>query len=191
VHGARDDFLADAAFAGDKDRDAGLGAALAQPFDHLHGRRFTDEIVEGGAAGGVLLEPLDLALQRAHVQRVADGDEDPFGRGRLDEEVERAGLHRLDDGLDAAGRGDDDHRLVEAAGAHLDQGVLARDAGHDEVQQDHVDLGARVQALDRLVAAFSMGDRETFPLKHSLNKPALCRVVVHHQDGFSHLKTPT
>lgn len=44
--------------------------------------------------------------------------------------------------------------------------------------------------MNRLVAVFSMNDRETFALKNSLNETPLGRVVIHNEDCFSHLKTP-
>src|SRR5205085_7330762 len=113
VDGAGDDLLADAALAGDQDRDRGLGGPFAQPLDHGHGRRGPDQVVEGGAPGGVLLEAIDLAAQGAHGKGVADRDDDALGRGGLDEELGGAGLHGLDDGVDAAGGGDYDHGLVE------------------------------------------------------------------------------
>jgi hypothetical protein len=46
-----------------------------------------DQVVEGGAPRGVLLQAVDLALQSAHRQSVADRHQDAFGRGGLDEEV--------------------------------------------------------------------------------------------------------
>lgn len=45
--------------------------------------------------------------------------------------------------------------------------------------------------MNRLVAVFSMNDRETFALKNSLNETPLSRVVIYNEDCFSHLKTPT
>ena len=191
MHRACDDFLADAAFAGDQDGNRGPGRPLAQPLDHGHGRRGADQVAEAGASGGVLLQPVDLAPERAHGERVADGDDDPLGRGGLDEEVERAGLHGLDDGVDAAGGGDHDDRLVEAARAHLDQGVLAGHAGHDHVEQDDVDRRARPQAIDRQVAVLGVHDRKALALEDRLDQPTLRRVVIDDEDRFGHKKTPT
>ena len=64
-----------------------LAARSPRRLTMAHGRRGADQVVEGGAAAGVLLQPVDLALQVAHRERVADRDDDPLGRGRLDEEV--------------------------------------------------------------------------------------------------------
>ena len=77
-------------------------------------------------AGGVLLQPVDLALQGAHADSALRIETMMrSGAAGLTKKSLGAGLHGLDDGVDAARGGEHDHRLVEAARAHLLQGVLA------------------------------------------------------------------
>ena len=47
------------------------------------------------------------------------------------------------------------------------------------------------QALDRLVAALGVGDREALALEDRLDQPTLRRIVIDDEDRFGHLKTPT
>ncbi len=185
MHRAGDQLLADAALAQDEDRDARAGRPLAQPLDHGHGGRGADQLLEGDLAGRLLLEAIDLALQVAHLQRVADRDHDPLRRGRLDEEVLRAGLHGLDHGVDAAGGGQHDDGLHEAARAHLLQRLQAALARHDKVQHDHVSA-ARAQAIDRLFAVFSMDDNQAFALEHRLDQAPLGRIVIDDENRLGH-----
>ena len=79
---------------------------------------------------------------------------------------------------------------MEAAGAHLLQGVLARKAGHDQVQQDQVDPGAGHQMGDGRIAGLGMRHGEAFALQDGLDQPALGRIIIDDKDHLGHLKTP-
>ena len=59
-----------------------------------------------------------IALDRLDLERIGDRRVQPLGRRRLDDEVEGAGAHRRDHGLDAALGGLHDHRQRDAALAH-------------------------------------------------------------------------
>src|SRR3546814_21189885 len=65
------------------------------------------------------------------------------------------------------GGGDHDHRLVKAASAHFDQGLLAGEPRHVEVEQHHVHRPAGAQARDRLVAVLGVYDGETVAFERS------------------------
>ncbi len=190
MQGARDDFLADAAFAGDQHRNGGLGRALAQGLDHAHRLAVADHVVEGGAARGALLQAADLGGQLGHLQGVADADQQAVGADRLDEEVLGAGLHGLDHRLYAAvGRQHDDRR-GHARRAHLGQGLHARQAGHDEIQKHNVGAAALGQTVDGLAPAFGVDDRIAFTVEHRLNQAALRGIIVDDQNGLGHWSTP-
>ena len=93
LDGARDQLLADAALALDQHGNVGGGRAPAERDDALHGLAADDEVGEGEHAFGLLLDAGDLALQRLDLERALDGDLEPLGRGRLDDEIDGAGAH--------------------------------------------------------------------------------------------------
>ena len=66
MNGARDQFLANAAFAGHEHRDRAFRRPFAQAFDHRHGRARADQVREGGLVTDMLLEAIDLALEVTH-----------------------------------------------------------------------------------------------------------------------------
>jgi hypothetical protein len=138
VHGAGDQLLADAALAGDQHGDGDLAARSPMRLTMVMAGEVADQVGEGGLAAGVLLQALDLALQVAHRQGVADRDDDAFREAGLMKKSLAPACMALTTVSTPPRGGQHDHRLVEAAGAHLLQGVLAAHAGHDQVEQDHV-----------------------------------------------------
>ena len=186
VQGAGDDFLADAALAGDQDRNRGFGGPGPQRLDHAHGRAGAHQIVEGGAAGDVFPEAAHLGGQPGHLQGIGDAHQQPFGGDRLDEEVLGSGLHGLDDRIDAAGGGQDDDGCGHACGADLGEGLHAAHAGHDHVEQDDVGPAALGQAVDGLAAGLGVYDGIALALQHGLSEAALGRIVVDHENGLGH-----
>ena len=186
VQGAGDDFLADAAFAGDQDRDGRLCGTGPQRLDHPHGRAGAHQIVEGGAAGDVFLEPTDLCGQSGDLEGVGDTDQQPFGRDGFDEEVLGPGLHGLDHRIDAARGGQDDDRCGHACGADLGQGLHAAHARHDHVEQDDIGPAAPGQTINGLAAGFGVDDGIALTLQHGLREAALGRIVVDHENGLGH-----
>jgi hypothetical protein len=190
VQGAGDDLLADAAFAGDQDRNAGLGGPGAERLHQTHGRAVADQVVEGGATAVVLLQAADLGRQLGQLQGVADADQQAFGGDGFDEEVLGSGLHGLHHGIDAAIGGQDDDRGRDACGADLGQGLHAAHARHDHVQQDHVGPGALGQAVDGLTAALGVDDDVALALQHRLRDAALGRIIVDDKYGLRHLGGP-
>ena len=113
LDGARDQLLADAAFALDQHRDVGGGRAVPERNDALHGLAADDEVGEGQRAFGLLLDAGDLALQRLDLERAVDRHLQALGRSRLDDEVGGTGAHGRDGGIDRAVGGlHDDRRRV-------------------------------------------------------------------------------
>ena len=74
----------------------------------------------------------------AQLERALDLEAHDLGRERLDEEVERAELHRLDRGLDGAEGGDDHRRAVGIELAHRAQHLDAVEPFHLEIGDDEV-----------------------------------------------------
>ena len=91
LDGARHQFLADAGFALDQDRDVRRGRLAGEPQHPVHGRAAGDEVVEGERARSrVAPGAARLDLARLDLERVGDRRAQPLGRGRLDHEVEGA-----------------------------------------------------------------------------------------------------
>ena len=80
---------------------------------------------------------------RLDLERIGDRGLQPLGRGRLDDEIEGAGAHGRNHGLDAAVRGLDDDRNGDAALAHRLQHADAVEVGHRQVEDDHADVAPR------------------------------------------------
>src|SRR5207248_2306466 len=70
LNGAGNELLADARFAFDQDGDSGLRRALAQANHLAHREALANEIGEAQLVLLLLLEPRDLARQRAQFERV-------------------------------------------------------------------------------------------------------------------------
>ena len=149
LDGARDQLLADAAFALDQHRDVGGGGALAERDDALHGFAAHDEVAEGERAFGLLLDAGDLVLQRLDLERAVDRDLEPLGRSGLTTKstaparmalmaasIEPCAVCTMIGGMPGLRRDAFEH-------------LHAVDAGHDEVEQDERD-GGRVRPLEDL-----------------------------------------
>ncbi len=188
LDGARDQLLAGAALAFDQDRDVGLRGARAQPEDLAHLGRGGDEVFEGEAVLGLLLELLYFAGQRADLELVADRDRDALGRGGLDQEVVGAGAHGFHGGIDAALGGQHDDGKLGVRGTQLGEDVEAAHVGHDEIEQHEVDLLALRSAdqVERGPAAGRGDDVHARARDRGFEKPALHGIVVDNKNGLRH-----
>ncbi len=188
---AGDNFLARAAFAEDEDGDVAGGRTLAHFQDLAHGRRAGDHVLEGHSAFSLAGKALHLARERAHLQGVADGDDDPLGAGGLDEEVDGAGAHGLDDRVDPAGGGEHDDRQVRAALGETLQRFHARQARHDQVEQDdiHAVLGIGGQGKAAFAVRRGAAGKARF-LHRRLQQPALRGIVIDYQNRLRHTSCP-
>ena len=146
-----------------------------------------DDILERNRAALLLRAP-GVGFQRLDLQRICDRGAQPFGRGRLDDEIEGAVAHGRHDRVDAALRGLDDDGNVDAALAHRLQHADAVEAGHGEVEHDRRNVAAacgferrecRLSAVGehRLVAEFLHGGLQQAPLH---------RIVIDYEDGTCH-----
>ena len=100
----------------------------------------------------------DLACERLDLQRVLDRDLEPLGRRRLDDEVDGAGAHGDDGGLDRAVRGLHDDGRDAGLAAELVENGHAVEAGHDEVEKHEGDVAAlgALEDLQGLLAALAV-----------------------------------
>jgi hypothetical protein len=94
LDGAGDQLLADARFALEEDGDVRFRRALAEANHAHHVLAFREQVLQMQRAGGPLVHPPDLVLQRVEAQRVLDRDLQALGADRLDDEVDRPGAHR-------------------------------------------------------------------------------------------------
>ena len=92
-------------------------------------------------------------------------DDDPAQRRLLQAAVERNGFLTRADFLER---------------------FLPRHAGHDEIEEDNVDVLMRFNGRNRLRAVFRRACRKPVALDRGLQKPALRRIVIDDQDRLRH-----
>ncbi len=140
VDGARDQFLADAGFAGDQHRD-GRGRGLLRHADDA--RASTALLVmmslKPSVPDWLFFIRCQFAFERAGVERVAQADMQPLGADRLDHEIDRAGAHRRDHIVDAAMRGLHDHRHVDRRLAHFGEHAEPVEIRHHQIEDHAID----------------------------------------------------
>ena len=102
----------------DQDGNGGRGGSGAELQHPGHGLAAGDQVVEAEVAAGRSLDADELVRQRLDLERILDGDFEPFRAHRLDHEVDGAGPHGHDGRVDAA-----------MGGLH-DGGRLARQRTH-------------------------------------------------------------
>ena len=84
----------------------------------LHGIAAGDQVGEAKLAAGGGLHADQFTGQRLDLERILDGDFEPLGTHRLDHEVDGAGAHRRNGGVDAAMSGLHDGRRLAGQSAH-------------------------------------------------------------------------
>jgi hypothetical protein len=162
---ARHQFLADAGLSRDQHRNGRGGRFLGDAQHALHARAFGDDVGKAERAGAAVSDAVELALERAGIERVAQADVQAFGADRLDHEVDGARAHRGDDIVDAAVRGLHDHRRRDPRLPHFRQHAKPVEIRHHQVEDDAIDAravrrieqrqcGIAVVAGQRLVAEF-------------------------------------
>jgi hypothetical protein len=178
-------LLAGPGLALDQHRDGRGGGALAEPDRLRHRRAAAAEIGEGQRRRLPAGDAAHLALERAGGQRVADGDVQPLGRDRLDDEVGGAGPHRRDHGVDRAVRCLHDHRRPLLALGERGEDGEAVDIRHLQVEHQEIDAAR----LDRAQGCGAAVDDERLVAEsahHRLEQTALHRVVVGDEDFCAH-----
>ena len=129
-------------------------------------------------------DAVELALERAGIERVAQTDVQALGADRLDHEVDGASAHRGDDIVNAAVCGLHDHRHCDPRLPHFRQHAKPVEIRHHQVEDDAIDAralrrieqrqrGIAVVAGQRLVAEF---------LQHAFKQAALHRIVIDNKD---------
>ena len=93
-----------------------LAALLPSSMTRRHGLAAGDQVGEAERALGLGLDAVQLAGERLDLERVLDGNFEPLRAHRLDHEIDGAGPHRRDRGVDRAmGRLHDGRRLLREA----------------------------------------------------------------------------
>ncbi len=160
-----------------------LAARWPSSSTRCHGLAAGDQVGEAELAAGGGLHADQLVGQRLDLERILDGDFEPLRAHRLDHEVDGAGPHRRNGGVDAAMSGLHDGRRLARQRAHGGENGQAVGARHDEVEQDKADLsrGVGLERGERLVAAIRRGDAIAEPLDGLFENTTLSRVVVDDQ----------
>ncbi len=188
MNGAGEQFLADAGFAFDQHRNLRSGRLLRGAQHRSHRIAAGNDVGEGQPAFAAVADTLQFALQRAGIERVAQGDLQPLHADRLDHEILGAGAHRRNHIVDTAMGGLHDHGNGKAGLADFRQHAHAVEAGHHEVEHHGIDRGRvrRRQHGDRGVAAVDHDCLIAAFLHHVLDQAALYGVVVGDQNAGSH-----
>ncbi len=171
VDRSRDELLADAALALKKHRRVGRRRALDR-VPHLAERRALANHLVTHFHGTP--ERAVFVGQARPLERVPDRHQELFARRRLLDEVERAGLGRLDGGADSAVPGDDHDGQVVVRGAQLLQHLESVHPRHLDIQEDEV--------RDLL-----LGERDAFRSARGLDDVVVV-VPQDHPDGSAHLR---
>ena len=143
MDGAREQFLADAGFSFDQHRNCRARCLLRGAQHTGHGVVAGNDVGEGQSAFAAMFDALQLALQRAGVERIAQRHLKAFDADRLHDEILGAGAHRRHDVIDAAMSGLNDDGDVEAGFADFCQHAHAIEAGHHQIEHHGID-GRRV-----------------------------------------------
>src|SRR4029079_6489117 len=116
VDRARDHLLARAVLARDQHRRVGGRDLIDEVVDLTYRRARADEVAAAARALDRLAQALDLAAQLAMLARAPDRDRERLDLDGLRDEIVRAGTDRTDGRLEAAKRGEHDHRHVRSIG---------------------------------------------------------------------------
>src|SRR5581483_3518754 len=183
LDGARDQLLAHARLALDQDRDVGARGSAAERHRALHGLAADDEVGEGERALRLLADAGDLALQRLDLERAVDRHLEPLGRGRLDHEIDGAGAHGVDGGIDGAVCGLHDDGGRAGLGSHALEHLHAVDSRHDVVEQHerHRTTVGTFEDLESLLAASGGAGLEAETLDGFFEYATLGRIVIDDQ----------
>ena len=158
----------------------------------LHARAFGDDVGKAERARAAVFDAVELAFERAGIERVAQTDVQALGADRLDHEVDGARAHRGDDIVDAAVCGLHDHRHRDRGLPHLRQHAKPVEIRHHQVEDDAIDARAvrRVEQRQRGIAVVADQRLVAEFLQHAFEQAALHRIVIdnkdrHHSPGRS------
>ena len=180
VDGARDDFLAGAAFAEQQHRGLGGRHARDLVVDLLHRGRAADQAAEAAHAAQLVAQRADLRAQLAALRHAREHRLQALQVDGLGEVVGGAEAQRLDRALDARVAGDEDG-LDRRAVLEVLEEVHAAAVGQPQVHQDHV--GALAHELDaRFGHAAGRGGGEAFLRRERREGLARVGIVVDDED---------
>ncbi len=188
LDGARDQLFADAAFAFDQYWNVRCGGALPKRDHALHGIAAHHEIAERQRPLDLFLDAIDFARERFDLQRALDRNLKPFGRRRLDDEIDSAAAHGVDCRFDRAVRRlHDDRRHALGMADTLEHGHPV-DAGHDEIEENERNRLAILafKNLEGLLARTAGLGLESEPLDRLFENTSLGRIVIDDQNTLGH-----
>ena len=150
----------------------------------VHGGAAGDDVAERrGCRRGWLRSVRIDGFQRLELHGVAQRNDQPLGRDRLDEEVDGALAHGRDHGFERGIGGLDDHRGGDPLARHRFHHRHAVEVGHHEIEDHGADAGIGAQLGERLLAA-GRGDRLEAGAAGDLGgQPQLHRIVVDNQNA--------
>ena len=153
-----------------------------------HGIAASDDICEGQSPFTAVTDALQLALEGAGIECVAERNLQTFDADRLDDEIMGAGAHRRDHVVDAAMRRLHDDRHIDTGLTHLAQYAEAVETGHHQIENHRIDL-RRVRSCEQRDGGIAAVDHPRFvtgPLHHVFHETALYSVVVSDQNRGNH-----
>ena len=184
MNGARDQVFADAAFARQQHRSARRRHAHHRSENLLHRRAAADDVVPAVLAAEFLFKLAVLVAQIADFERLADDGYQMIERKRLQQEIDGAGLHRLDRVLDRAERGHHDHRDMRIHAADDLEHLEAGHSGQLEIGEDQV--GA-IDQRQRFFGGRGLLDIETGVEQLQFQDAAQLVFVFYNQNSFFHI----
>ncbi len=181
VDGARQQVLAGAALALDQHRGVGR-RRLARAAQHAgHRLAFGNDVGEGQPPLAAVAERAQLLSQCRSIERIAQGDGEPFEGRRRGQEIAGAGGERHRHGVGPVGAGLHDDGDMNAGLHEPPQHAHAVEAGQHEVDECHVERPFG-QRRDGGVAAAHRGDIVAALPHHGLGRRAPREVVVGNQN---------
>ena len=161
---------------------------MRRPQHAGHGFAAGDDIGKRQPAFAAVADALQLALQCAGIERVAQRHLQALDADRLHHEILGTGAHRRHHIVDAAMGGLHDHGDAEAGFADFGQHAHAVEAGHHQIEHHGVDRRCvgRGQLGDRIVAELDDQGLIAAFLHHVFHQTARHRIVVGDQNRGSH-----
>jgi hypothetical protein len=183
LNGAGEDLLADAGLAFDEHRDVRRRRLLAEPMTR-------------SMAGLRVMRSLNVRARRSaarHARRVSPSSSSTFsalaiavcsrsGEAGLTTKSTAPARMAVTDRIDAALRGLDDDRRLDRAFAESFQHVEAIDAGHDQIEDHHMDVAAAFEPVERGLAAVHRRRLMAEPAHGRFQQATLDGVVVDDED---------
>ena len=137
---SRDDLLAGPGLADQQDRSVHIRDLRDQLAQLAQRRALAQQARNRVRDGAALAQPAHLFGEAAVLERAVHPEDQLLDLERLGQEIVGAGANRGDRRIEAAERGDHQHRDVRVIGGHAFAELDAGDSGHPDVGHHHVEV---------------------------------------------------